>query len=180
VARVCNPSYSGGRDQEGHSSESAPGKKFVRTYLGKEKNPKTITKKVWKSGWSSKSACLASWGPKLKPQCHQKKKKKVGSKREQDICSCLLSTPHQTLNSVQSPFVQLSSSKHFWVLHPFPALTLTHARCLTTKPWVWKTVTDCLLSSSFTTAGDRYKMKIWIDYPSALKLQWLFCRHAPL
>jgi hypothetical protein len=34
-AHVCNPSYSGGRDQEDLSLKSAPGKKFPRLYLEK-------------------------------------------------------------------------------------------------------------------------------------------------
>jgi hypothetical protein len=37
VAHACNPSYSGGRDQEDHSSKPALGKQFSRPYL--EKNP---------------------------------------------------------------------------------------------------------------------------------------------
>jgi hypothetical protein len=39
VAHACNPSYSGGRDQEEHSLK--PGKYLVRPYLKKKK----ITKK---------------------------------------------------------------------------------------------------------------------------------------
>jgi hypothetical protein len=37
VAHTCNPSYSGGRDQEDHSLKLIPGKQFMRPYL--EKNP---------------------------------------------------------------------------------------------------------------------------------------------
>jgi hypothetical protein len=37
VHHPCNPSYSGGRDQEDPGSKSAPGKKFLRSYL--EKRP---------------------------------------------------------------------------------------------------------------------------------------------
>jgi hypothetical protein len=33
VAHTCNPSYSGGRDKEEHSSKSAPGKQLTRPYL---------------------------------------------------------------------------------------------------------------------------------------------------
>jgi hypothetical protein len=32
-AHACNPSYSGGRDQEDHHLKPAPGKWFVRHYL---------------------------------------------------------------------------------------------------------------------------------------------------
>jgi hypothetical protein len=35
LAHACNPSYSGGRDQEDHGSKPAPGKWFVRAYLEK-------------------------------------------------------------------------------------------------------------------------------------------------
>jgi hypothetical protein len=35
VTHACNPSYSGGRDQEDHSLKPAPGKQFVRSYLKK-------------------------------------------------------------------------------------------------------------------------------------------------
>jgi hypothetical protein len=33
VAHACNPSYSGGRDQEDHGSKPAWGNKFLRPYL---------------------------------------------------------------------------------------------------------------------------------------------------
>jgi hypothetical protein len=35
VAHACNPSYSGDKDQEDHSSKPAQGKKFLRPYLKK-------------------------------------------------------------------------------------------------------------------------------------------------
>jgi hypothetical protein len=37
VAHTCNPSYSGGRDQENHSSKASLGKLFTRPYLKKKK-----------------------------------------------------------------------------------------------------------------------------------------------
>jgi hypothetical protein len=37
VTHACNPSYSGGRDQEDLGSKPAQGKQFVRPYVGKKK-----------------------------------------------------------------------------------------------------------------------------------------------
>jgi hypothetical protein len=51
---VCNPNYSGGRDQEDGHSKSALDKQFERPYL--EKYPT----QGWWSGSSSKNTCLAS------------------------------------------------------------------------------------------------------------------------
>jgi hypothetical protein len=45
VAHACNPSYSGGRDQEDHGLKPAPGKLYPRLYL-----EKPFTKKGWWSG----------------------------------------------------------------------------------------------------------------------------------
>jgi hypothetical protein len=45
VAHVCNPSYSGGRDQEDHGSKPAWVNSSMRPYLKKKK--KKITKKDW-------------------------------------------------------------------------------------------------------------------------------------
>jgi hypothetical protein len=42
---TCNPSYSGGKDQEDRGSKPALGKQFVRPYL-----KKPFTKKGWWSG----------------------------------------------------------------------------------------------------------------------------------
>jgi hypothetical protein len=53
---TCNPSYSGGRDQEDDVSKLAPGKYFLSPYL-KKKNYK---RKGLMECSSSKSACLAS------------------------------------------------------------------------------------------------------------------------
>jgi hypothetical protein len=62
VTHTCNPSNSGGRNQEDHGLKPSPGKQFVRPYL---KN--TCYKKGWWSG---------SKDPEFKPQYHKKKKKK--------------------------------------------------------------------------------------------------------
>jgi hypothetical protein len=43
VAHACNPSYSGGRDQEDYGSKPGPGKQFARPYP--EKNPSKKKKK---------------------------------------------------------------------------------------------------------------------------------------
>jgi hypothetical protein len=40
VAHTCNYSYSGGRDQEDHSSKSELGKSFARLYLEKIQHKK--------------------------------------------------------------------------------------------------------------------------------------------
>jgi hypothetical protein len=61
VTQACNPSYSGGRDQEDHSSKPAQG--------NSSRDP--ISKKK-----SQKRAGLVAQGegPEFKPQSHQKKK----------------------------------------------------------------------------------------------------------
>jgi hypothetical protein len=56
VAHTCNTSYSGGGDQEDHSSRLALGKQFERPDLEKTHHKK----KGWRSVSSSKSICLAS------------------------------------------------------------------------------------------------------------------------
>jgi hypothetical protein len=45
VAHVCNPSYSGGRDQEDRGSKPAQSKQFLRSYF-----KKPFTKKGWWNG----------------------------------------------------------------------------------------------------------------------------------
>jgi hypothetical protein len=58
VAHICNPSYSGGRDQVDHGLKPAQANSSKKSYL---KN--TITKKGladWLKYWST---CLASKGP---------------------------------------------------------------------------------------------------------------------
>jgi hypothetical protein len=75
VAHACNPSYSGGRDQEDPSSKSAWTKKFARPYLEK---PFT------KIGLGE--------GPEFKPQyCIKKKKKerKIYDRKTMQGGSCL-------------------------------------------------------------------------------------------
>jgi hypothetical protein len=44
VVHTCNPTYSGGRDQEDHGSKPARAKEFARHYLEK----KAITQKGWR------------------------------------------------------------------------------------------------------------------------------------
>jgi hypothetical protein len=69
VAHAYNPSYSGGRDQDG-GSKSAPGKWLVRLYLKK----KNLSQK--RAG--GKSTCLASMGPWVQtPRSPKKKVNKV-------------------------------------------------------------------------------------------------------
>jgi hypothetical protein len=52
VAHICNPSYSGGRDQEDHGSKPAPANSL---YDPISKTPFTKKKKDWWSG--------LRWGP---------------------------------------------------------------------------------------------------------------------
>jgi hypothetical protein len=40
VAHACNPSYSGGRQQDDHDLKSAPDKLFLRPYLKSPHHPK--------------------------------------------------------------------------------------------------------------------------------------------
>jgi hypothetical protein len=42
VAHTCNPSYSGGRDQEDHSSKPVQAKRFVRLYLKNNQHKKEL------------------------------------------------------------------------------------------------------------------------------------------
>jgi hypothetical protein len=53
MAHACNPSYSGGRDQEDQGSKQAQANSSQDTIL-----KKTIIKKGWWSGSSSKSVCF--------------------------------------------------------------------------------------------------------------------------
>jgi hypothetical protein len=62
VAHTCNPSYSGGRDQEDHSLKSAQANSFMISYL---KN--THHEKGWQSG--------SRWRPWVRSPVLQKKKK---------------------------------------------------------------------------------------------------------
>jgi hypothetical protein len=63
VAHACNPSYSGGRDQEDHSSK--PPGQIVQETLSQKKS-------------SQKKGCgvAQSVDPEFKPQYHTKKKKR--------------------------------------------------------------------------------------------------------
>jgi hypothetical protein len=62
VAHTCNPSYSGGRDQEDLGSKPAPGKSFERPYLKKNPSQK-------RAGGMAQGV-----GPEFKPRCQKKKK----------------------------------------------------------------------------------------------------------
>jgi hypothetical protein len=64
VAHACNPSYSGGRDQEHLGSKSAR--------ANSSRDP-ILEKPITKKGWWSGSRC----SPEFKPQYCQKKKKGV-------------------------------------------------------------------------------------------------------
>jgi hypothetical protein len=63
VAHACNPSYSGGRDQEDHGLKPARAKSSVRPYL-----KKTLHRK-------GAGGMAQGVGPEFKPQYHKKKKK---------------------------------------------------------------------------------------------------------
>jgi hypothetical protein len=60
VAHACNPSYSGGRDQEAHGSKSAQANSL--------QNAKLFTKRA--------GGVAQGEGPEFKPQYSKKKKKK--------------------------------------------------------------------------------------------------------
>jgi hypothetical protein len=49
VAHACNPSFSGGRDQEDHSSKPSPGKQFRRPYLKNTHHTKGLAEWLKKS-----------------------------------------------------------------------------------------------------------------------------------
>jgi hypothetical protein len=63
VAHTCNPSYSGGRDQEDHSSRAARANSSTRSYL-----KKTLQQK--RAGGVAQDV-----GPEFKPQYHKNKTK---------------------------------------------------------------------------------------------------------
>jgi hypothetical protein len=65
VARVCNPSYSGGRDQQDRSSKPVLDKEFLRPYL-KKKNKNTSQQRT--------GGVAQGKGFEFKPQYHKKKK----------------------------------------------------------------------------------------------------------
>jgi hypothetical protein len=44
MENTCNPSYSGGRDQEDWQFEASPGKQFARPYLKNTQHKKGLTK----------------------------------------------------------------------------------------------------------------------------------------
>jgi hypothetical protein len=62
VAHACNPSYSGGRDQEDHHWKPAPG-----TQIGDPILKKPITKRGWQKGSSGAllELCLSLSPPSL-------------------------------------------------------------------------------------------------------------------
>jgi hypothetical protein len=68
VAHSCNPSNSGGRDQEDHGLRSAWGNS-LQDPISKMHNIKRLTE--W---FKWKSACLASVRPWIQTQYHQKEK----------------------------------------------------------------------------------------------------------
>jgi hypothetical protein len=81
VTHACNPSYSGGRDQEDHGSKPA--------WANSSQDPvskKPITKK--RAGGVAQGG-----GPEFKPQYHEKKKKKEKGRRlEHQVQLCPLVT----------------------------------------------------------------------------------------
>jgi hypothetical protein len=76
VAHTCNPSYSGGRDQENLSSKPAPGKEFPRPYLRKTHHKKG------QSNSSSKNSYLVSMRSYVQTPVPPKKKKKKKERHE--------------------------------------------------------------------------------------------------
>jgi hypothetical protein len=64
VAHACNPSYSGGRDQEDHGLKPTRANSSARPYL-----KKLFTK-------NRTSGMAVGEGPEFKPQYSKKKKKK--------------------------------------------------------------------------------------------------------
>jgi hypothetical protein len=65
VAHACNPSYSGGRDQEDQGSKPNPGKQFMTPYLEKNLHKK-------RAGGVAQDV-----GSEFKLQYYKKKKKKI-------------------------------------------------------------------------------------------------------
>jgi hypothetical protein len=65
VAHSCNPSYSGGRDQEDHSSKLARANSSLRTYL-----QKILQKRA--------GGVVQDVGPEFKSQHHKKKELTIG------------------------------------------------------------------------------------------------------
>jgi hypothetical protein len=65
VAHTCNPSYSGGRDQDDCRFEASPGKQFMRPYLEKTFSKKELVE------WLKVKFLSSS------PSTQKKKKKKI-------------------------------------------------------------------------------------------------------
>jgi hypothetical protein len=63
LAHACNPSYSGGRDQEDHGWKPVLGKQFERPYLEKNNHKKGLV--------------AQGVGPEFKPQYHKKTKSTI-------------------------------------------------------------------------------------------------------
>jgi hypothetical protein len=72
VAHTCNPSYSGGRDQEDHGSKSALSNWFGKAYLGKKKKSQ---KRAGRMSQAVKPPVYQAGSPEFKTRCHHKKKK---------------------------------------------------------------------------------------------------------
>jgi hypothetical protein len=70
VAHTCNPSYSGGRDQEDHGSRADS----LRHPIWKISNTKKVVGVEWLAWYS---AFLANKRPEFKPQYHSKKEIQV-------------------------------------------------------------------------------------------------------
>jgi mRNA-degrading endonuclease RelE of RelBE toxin-antitoxin system len=76
VAHTCNPSYSGGRDQEDRCLKPPQANSSARFYL-----EKTLHK-------NRAGGVAQSEGPEFKPQYHKKKKKKKPSCFRANILHC--------------------------------------------------------------------------------------------
>jgi hypothetical protein len=96
VAHACNPSYSGGRDQETHSSRQTLANSSPDPI---SKIPKT--KKGWWCGSCGKVAAYQVRGPEFELQYWPKKKKKFKESHDSQFLSDFLRITglgHQTQN----------------------------------------------------------------------------------
>jgi hypothetical protein len=102
VTHTCNPSYSGGRDQEDHSSKPVPANSSVRPYL-----EKPITK--WAGGVAE------GVGPEFKPQ-HLKKKNKKKKKKKGIVWT--FSYVNSYISRINPSCLYLFGKSFLWIFLP--------------------------------------------------------------
>jgi hypothetical protein len=89
VAHTCNPSYSGGRDQEDCGSKPTLGKWFSRPHLKKSHHKKGLVE------WLKVKALSSS-----PSTAERKKERKKEGRKEEKKCNLLLYVPQSELSTI--------------------------------------------------------------------------------